>query len=483
MKGDTIAAIASAMTNSGIGIVRISGQESLSIIDQIYQSKNGNKKLSQVNSHTIHYGYICDQGKVIDEVMVLIMRAPNSYTTEDTVEIDCHGGSLVMKRILETVIKYGARPAEAGEFTKRAFLNGRIDLSQAESVMDLIQAKNDISLESSIYQLQGNLKKKVNKIRKELIHEIAFIESALDDPEHITLDGYNLKLNDIIKNLTFELNELLRLSENGELLKEGINTVIIGKPNAGKSSLLNLLAGRERAIVTEVEGTTRDVLQEQINLNGIILNLIDTAGIRETDDIVEKIGVDKAKKYLLDADLIIYMVDSSTTLDKNDHEILDLLRNRKVIILLNKCDLQQLTSEMEVKKAFIQEEDLDFNHRQEHLESDQEISSIKEFPIISFSAKEQIGVEKLQTLIQEMFFAGEIEANEEIFLINVRQKAALESAWNSLSLVKRSIEDQMPEDFYSIDLMSAYEELGTITGETVGEDLVNEIFSKFCMGK
>lgn len=483
MKGDTIAAIASAMTNSGIGIVRISGQESLSIIDQIYQSKNGNKKLSQVNSHTIHYGYICDQGKVIDEVIVLIMRAPNSYTTEDTVEIDCHGGSLVMKRILETVIKYGARPAEPGEFTKRAFLNGRIDLSQAESVMDLIQAKNDISLESSIYQLQGNLKKKVNKIRKELIHEIAFIESALDDPEHITLDGYNLKLNDIIKNLTFELNELLRLSENGELLKEGINTVIIGKPNAGKSSLLNLLAGRERAIVTEVEGTTRDVLQEQINLNGIILNLIDTAGIRETDDIVEKIGVDKAKKYLLDADLIIYMVDSSTTLDKNDHEILDLLRNRKVIILLNKCDLQQLTSEMEVKKAFIQEEDLDFNHRQEHLESDQEISSIKEFPIISFSAKEQIGVEKLQTLIQEMFFAGEIEANEEIFLINVRQKAALESAWNSLSLVKRSIEDQMPEDFYSIDLMSAYEELGTITGETVGEDLVNEIFSKFCMGK
>ncbi len=471
MKGDTIAAIASAMTNSGIGIVRISGQESLSIIDQIYQSKNGNKKLSEVTSHTIHYGYICDQGKVIDEVMVLIMRAPNSYTTEDTVEIDCHGGSLVMKRILETVIKYGARPAEAGEFTKRAFLNGRIDLSQADS------------LEYSIYQLQGNLKKKVNKIRKELIHEIAFIESALDDPEHITLDGYNLKLNDIIKNLTFELNELLRLSENGELLKEGINTVIIGKPNAGKSSLLNLLAGRERAIVTEVEGTTRDVLQEQINLNGIILNLIDTAGIRETDDIVEKIGVDKAKKYLLDADLIIYMVDSSTTLDKNDHEILDLLRNRKVIILLNKCDLQQLTSEMEVKKAFIQEEDLDFNHRQEHLESDQEISSIKEFPIISFSAKEQIGVEKLQTLIQEMFFAGEIEANEEIFLINVRQKAALESALNSLSLVKRSIEDQMPEDFYSIDLMSAYEELGTITGETVGEDLVNEIFSKFCMGK
>lgn len=485
MKSDTIAAIATAMTNSGIGIVRISGQDSLTIIDQIYQSKNGNKKLSEMSSHTIHYGYIYDQGKVIDEVMILIMKAPNSYTTEDTVEIDCHGGSLVMKRILQTVIKYGARLAEPGEFTKRAFLNGRIDLSQAESVMDLIQAKNDFSLESSIYQLQGNLKKKINKIRKELIHEIAFIESALDDPEHISLDGYNIKLNDIIKNISLELNELLRSSENGELLKEGINTVIVGKPNAGKSSLLNLLAGRERAIVTEIEGTTRDVLQEQINLNGIILNLIDTAGIRETDDIVEKIGVNKAKKYLLDADLIIYMVDSSTPLDKNDWEILDLLRNRKVIILLNKCDLQQLTSEIEVKNAIINKDDLGLNDRQDYYEStiEQQISSIKEFPIISFSAKEKIGVEKLQTVIQEMFFAGVIEANEEIFLINIRHKAAFESALNSLSLVEQSIENQMPEDFYSIDLMSAYEELGTITGETVGEDLVNEIFSKFCMGK
>ena len=309
MKGDTIAAIATAMTNSGIGIIRISGQDSFKIIDQIYQSKHGNKKLSQMPSHTIHYGYICDKNKVIDEVIILLMKAPNSYTTEDTVEIDCHGGILVMKRILEIVIKYGARPAEPGEFTKRAFLNGRIDLSQAESVMDLIQAKNDISLESSIYQLQGNLKKKVKKIREELIHEIAFIESALDDPEHISLDGYNIKLNDIIRNLSSELNELLRSSENGELLKEGINTVIIGKPNAGKSSLLNLLAGRERAIVTEVEGTTRDILQEQINLNGIILNLIDTAGIRKTDDIVEKIGVEKAKEYLLEADLVIYVVD------------------------------------------------------------------------------------------------------------------------------------------------------------------------------
>lgn len=482
MKGDTIAAIATAMTNSGIGIIRISGQDSFKIIDQIYQSKHGNKKLSQMPSHTIHYGYICDKNKVIDEVIILLMKAPNSYTTEDTVEIDCHGGILVMKRILEIVIKYGARPAEPGEFTKRAFLNGRIDLSQAESVMDLIQAKNDISLESSIYQLQGNLKKKVKKIREELIHEIAFIESALDDPEHISLDGYNIKLNDIIRNLSSELNELLRSSENGELLKEGINTVIIGKPNAGKSSLLNLLAGRERAIVTEVEGTTRDILQEQINLNGIILNLIDTAGIRKTDDIVEKIGVEKAKEYLLEADLVIYVVDSSTKLDNNDREILDLMRNHKVIVLLNKCDLQQLTSETEIKNAFYDKNDSRLDKEYEIIEK--EILNVKEdFPIISFSTKEGIGIKKLQSVIQKMFFTGEIESNEEIFLINVRQKAAFQSALNSLSLVKSSIENQMPEDFYSIDLMSAYEELGTITGETVGDDLVNEIFSKFCMGK
>ena len=452
------------MTNSGIGIVRISGRDSLEIIDRIYQSKNGKKKISQMPSHTIHYGYICDHDKIIDEVMVLVMKAPNSYTTEDTVEIDCHGGILVMKRILETVIKYGARPAEPGEFTKRAFLNGRIDLSQAESVMDLIQAKNDIVLESSIYQLQGSLKKKVKRIRSELIHEIAFIESALDDPEHISLV------------------ELLRFSENGELLKQGINTVIIGKPNAGKSSLLNLLAGIERAIVTEVEGTTRDVLQEQINLNGIILNLIDTAGIRETDDIVEKIGVDKAKAYLLDADLIIYVVDSSTKLDDNDNEILQLLRNRRVIILLNKCDLRQLTSEKEVRSALYDIDESKLNNEHENVEQEN-LNVIKYFPIISFSTKEEIGVKKLQSVIQELFFAGEIESNEEIFLINVRQKAALQSALNSLSLVKKSIEDQMPEDFYSIDLMSAYESLGNITGETIGDDLVNEIFSKFCMGK
>ena len=463
MKTDTITAIATAMTNSGIGIVRISGEESFTIIDRIYRSKKGDKKLSQQKSHTVHYGYICDGEKIIDEVMVLIMKAPNSYTAEDTVEIDCHGGTLVMKRILETVIKYGARPAEPGEFTKRAFLNGRIDLSQAESVIDVINAKNDFALESSIHQLQGKVKEKIKEIRGKVIHEIAFIESALDDPEHFSMDGYGEKLMNIMKQISVEIEVLLASSENGALLKEGINTVIIGKPNAGKSSLMNVLLGRERAIVTDIAGTTRDVLEEQINLNGITLNIVDTAGIRDTEDIVEKIGVDKAKEYLLNADLIIYVVDSSTELDKNDEEIISMLSDKKAVILLNKSDLLQVTSE-EVLREVLEEKKI-------------------EKQVISISAKERTGIDKLEDTIKEMFFQGEISFNDEIYITNVRQKTALQSALQSFQLVQQSIENDMPEDFYSIDLMSAYEELGSIIGEAVGEDLVNEIFSKFCMGK
>lgn len=463
MQGDTIAAIATAMTNSGIGIVRVSGEESFTIIDKIYKSKNGNKKLSQVSSHTIHYGYICDDEKVIDEVMVAVMRSPKSYTMEDTVEINCHGGILVMKRILETVIHHGARLAQPGEFTKRAFLNGRIDLSQAESVIDVINAKNDFALESSIHQLRGSVKEKVKNIRQKVIHEIAFIESALDDPEHITLDGYGRELNNKITDICAEIKSILSVSENGELMKEGIRTVIVGKPNAGKSSLMNVLVGRERAIVTDTPGTTRDVLEEQINLEGITLNIIDTAGIRETEDLIEKIGVKKAKDYLVQADLIIYVVDASVGLDKNDKEILELLKNRKGLVLLNKTDLIQVISEDNFRKIL----------------SEREMS----LPIISISAKEETGIKELKNVIQNMFFEGEVVCNDEICITNVRQKADLQSALDSLLLVKNSIENQMPEDFYSIDLMNAYESLGSIIGESVGEDLVNEIFSKFCMGK
>lgn len=457
MRTDTIAAIATAMSSSGIGIIRISGDESVEIVDRIFSMKN-EKKLSDMPTHTIHYGHIKDGDEVIDEVMVVLMRAPKSYTKEDTVEIDCHGGVYVMKRVLETVIKYGARPAEPGEFTKRAFLNGRIDLAQAESVIDIIHAKNEFALKSSEQQLSGSLSIEVKTVREKLLHEIAFIESALDDPEHISLDGYPETLHGIVEAAEKEIQKLLANSDNGKILKEGISTVIIGKPNAGKSSLLNTFVGEERAIVTDIAGTTRDVLEEQINLNGIILNMIDTAGIRETDDVVEKIGVNRAKKYLNEADLVIYVVDTSTQLDENDYEIMDLLKDRKAIILLNKSDLTPVTDGGSIRQ---------------HLDK----------KMIAVSAKEQTGIEELEETIREMFFTGEVTFNDEVYITNIRHKTALQEALNSLNLVVQSILDGMPEDFYSIDLMNAYEELGSIIGEAVEDDLVNEIFSKFCMGK
>lgn len=461
MKTETIAAIASAMTNSGIGIIRISGEDAFDVIDKIYRSQKGNKLLSQCKSHTIHYGHIYDEDEIIDEVMVLLMRAPNSYTREDTVEIDCHGGTLVMRRILEVVLKNGARPAEPGEFTKRAFLNGRIDLSQAESVMDVISSKNDFALKSSMQQLNGALTGKIKEIRSKIIHEIAFIESALDDPEHISIDGYGENLLIIIEKLMQKMNQMIASSENGSLLKEGINTVIVGKPNAGKSSLLNALVGRERAIVTDIAGTTRDVLEEQINLNGITLNIMDTAGIRSTEDVVEKIGVDKALSLVDKADFIIYVVDTSTALDENDEKIIDAIREKKAIILLNKSDLTQVTGEEELKEKL----------------------SGADHKMIAISAKENIGIDVLEETITEMFFHGTISFNDEVYITNIRHKNALIQAVESLKLVKQSVENGMPEDFYSIDLMNAYEELGTIIGEAVEDDLVNEIFSKFCMGK
>lgn len=461
MKTETIAAIASAMTNSGIGIIRISGEDAFDVIDKIYRPQKGNKLLSQCKSHTIHYGHIYDEDEIIDEVMVLLMRAPNSYTREDTVEIDCHGGTLVMRRILEVVLKNGARPAEPGEFTKRAFLNGRIDLSQAESVMDVISSKNDFALKSSMQQLNGALTGKIKEIRGKIIHEIAFIESALDDPEHISIDGYGENLLIIIEKLMQKMNQMIASSENGSLLKEGINTVIVGKPNAGKSSLLNALVGRERAIVTDIAGTTRDVLEEQINLNGITLNIMDTAGIRSTEDVVEKIGVDKALSLVDKADFIIYVVDTSTALDENDEKIIDAIREKKAIILLNKSDLIQVTGEDEIKEKL----------------------SGADHKMIAISAKENFGIDVLEETITEMFFHGTISFNDEVYITNIRHKNALIQAVESLKLVKQSVENGMPEDFYSIDLMNAYEELGTIIGEAVEDDLVNEIFSKFCMGK
>lgn len=455
---DTIAAIATAMGNSGIGIVRISGSEAFEVADRIFKIKGGKKKLSDANSHTIHYGFVYDGEEVIDEVLVMLMRGPRSFTAEDVVEIDCHGGMLVTKRILETVLKAGARLAEPGEFTKRAFLNGRIDLSQAEAVIDVINAKNEYALRSSVGQLRGSVSKKIRELREKILYEIAFIESALDDPEHISLDGYGEKLLSGIESMEKELSKLIRSSSNGRVISEGIRTVILGKPNAGKSSLMNVLVGEDRAIVTDIAGTTRDILEEHIYLQGISLNVVDTAGIRNTEDVVEKIGVERAMDAADEADLIIYVVDASRNLDENDFRIMDFIKERKAVVLLNKSDLEPVVSA-------------------------DEIAEKSGHPVIMVSAKEETGIDKLEEEIKSLFYEGEIDFNDQILITNVRHAEALKGAYESIQMVKKSIEDGMPEDFFSIDLMSAYEKLGTIVGESVEDDLVNEIFSKFCMGK
>ena len=458
MKTDTIAAIATAMTNSGIGIIRISGERAIPIIKEIFRPRNAKKDMETVESYTAHYGFIEDQGEVIDECIVLVMRAPATYTKEDVVEIDSHGGVIVMRKILELVLRHGARPAEPGEFTKRAFLNGRIDLSQAEAVMDLISAKNEFAMESSLKQLRGSVKKKIEKLRKDIIHQVAFIESALDDPEHYSVDGYGEELLKVLRPVEKEVSRLIESSSDGKILKEGIKTAIVGKPNAGKSSLLNVMVGEERAIVTEIAGTTRDTLEESIYIHGIPLQIIDTAGIRDTEDIVEKIGVNKAKDAVDEADLVLYVIDGSKELDENDREIMELVQGKKVITLLNKSDLEKqiLTSEIQQKLNG---------------------------PVISISAKEETGIDEFYDALKEMFFEGQLEFNDEIYITNMRHKTALMNAKESLEQVVISIENQMPEDFYSIDLMNAYEELGFIIGESLEEDLINEIFREFCMGK
>ena len=456
----TIAAISTAMSASGIGIVRISGENAMDVIAKIYRSKNGKKDIRTVVSHTIHYGFIYDGEEVVDEVLVMIMRGPHTYTGEDTVEIDCHGGvyAIIVKKILETVLKNGAVLAEPGEFTKRAFLNGRLDLSQAEAVMDVIQAKNSMALKSSVEQLKGSVQRAVKEIRARLLHQIAYIETALDDSEHFDLTDYPQELQKIVEKESENISELLKTADDGRMIQEGIKTVIIGKPNAGKSSLLNVLVGSDRAIVTDIAGTTRDVLEEQINIGGITLNLVDTAGIRSTEDVVEKIGVKKAMEHANEADLIIYVVDSSVALDDNDYDIINFIKDKKAIILLNKSDLASKVSADDIKK-------------------------LVDKTVISVSAKESSGIDELSDTIKEMFFDGQVSFNDEIYITNIRHKKLLSDAKESLKLVMNSIDDDMPEDFYSIDLMSAYESLGLIIGESVEDDLMDEIFSKFCMGK
>ena len=455
---DTIAAAATAMGSAGIGIIRISGPDAFAVLEKVFRPKNEKKVMSEQPGYTVHYGMAVDGEQVLDEVLVMLMRGPHSYTAEDTAEIDCHGGRLVMQKILEAGLKNGARAADPGEFTKRAFLNGRIDLSQAEAVMDLIQSKNEMALKSSLAQLKGTVRQEIGKLRAQLLYEMAFVEAALDDPEHISLDGYSEELLEKMRGIAAEVEKLLKSSESGRMLKEGIKTVILGKPNAGKSSLLNVLLGEERAIVTEIAGTTRDVLEEQLQLGEVSLQLLDTAGIRSTEDVVEQIGVERARKQAEDADLILYVADSSRVLDESDEEILKLLEGKKALVLLNKSDLAPvITPEIMREKT---------GH-----------------PVLVISAKEGAGIQELEEKIRSLFFRGEVDFNDEVLITNLRQKQALMDTSKSLSMVIESIENGMPEDFFTIDLKDAYTALGFIIGEEIGDDLANEIFGKFCMGK
>lgn len=465
MKTETIAAIATSLSESGISIIRISGNEALEVADRMIMTKNG-KKVSDFKSHTIHYAHVIDEDNIIDEVMVSFMKAPHSFTAEDTVEINCHGGVLVTKKVLQLVLRNGARLAEPGEFTKRSFLNGRIDLSKAEAIMDIIHADNEFALQIGMKQLKGSVSKMVSSIREKIIYEIAYIESALDDPEHISLDGYSEKLEKNIDAIIDDLVKMESSAENGKIIKQGINTVIVGKPNAGKSSFLNFLLGEEKAIVTDIAGTTRDALEDFVKINDITFHIFDTAGIRKTEDVVEKMGVKKALDYSKDADLLLYIIDSSVPLDDNDIDIMKITAGKKMIVLLNKSDLEPVLEIDEIEKKL-----LEYFHKKEDIR------------FLKISAKEKAGMDEFVKIVKEMFFNGEIKLQDEVMITSMRQKENISDAIASLRLVIESIKMSMPEDFLTIDLMSAYESLGKIIGEEIEEDLVNEIFSKFCMGK
>lgn len=455
---DTIAAIATGMTNAGIGVIRISGDEAFKVADRVFCAKNPDKKIETTPGYQALFGTITDGGDILDEAICLVMRAPNSYTTEDVVEVQCHGGIVMLQRILDVILRNGARAAEPGEFTKRAYLGGRIDITQAESVMDMIHAKNELAAKSSVFQLKGALSSRIKKIRAMILEDVAYIEAALDDPENYSLDGFSEELRRKVEKTIQEVDTLLSTAEEGKMIKEGIRTVILGKPNAGKSSFLNQILGEERAIVTEIAGTTRDTLEEDAVVQGIPLKIIDTAGIHDTVDKVERIGVEKAKKSLEDADLVLYVIDGSKPLDADDMQIMELLENQKVILLVNKSDVEQIVDKSGITSK---------------------ISA----PMIDISAKTGEGMDAFRQELTNMFFHGNLSMNDQVYITNLRHKQALAEANNSLKQVIHSIEQNMPEDFLTIDLTAAYEQLGYILGEELEDDLANEIFSKFCMGK
>lgn len=458
-KLDCIAAIATPLGNSGIGIIRISGDDSIRLIDRIARCPG--KIFTTLPSHTIHYGWIWDvEGKKpIDEVLISIMRAPKTFTGEDTIEINCHGGSFITHRILEEVLRAGAVLAEPGEFSKRAFLNGKMDLSKAEAIIDMIEADNTLSIDNAVLQMRGNIRRRIDQLRSALLYEIAYIESVLDDPEHMDFsdrrDEFFIQI-DRIKN---ELQAIVDRTKQGRLIKDGIRTAIIGKTNVGKSTLLNALLGEERAIVTDIEGTTRDSIEETVRLGDIHLRLIDTAGIRQTEDVVEKIGIDRAYSQIEQADLILYVCDISRPADDEDIHLMQQVKNKNCIVLLNKSDREQR---------------FDRSLLETHL---------PQRPVLSVSAKEQIGLEQLTIQIEQLFRLDHLAMEDELYITNLRQSLLFEKALQSICMVQQSLAENMPEDFYSIDLMAAYQTLGEIIGETIHDDVANEIFSKFCTGK
>ncbi len=465
---ETIAAISTPVSSEGgIGIIRLSGPEAIAVADGIYKGKN---KLCDVETHTVNYGHIFDDDEMIDEVMVSVFRAPKSYTREDVVEISCHGSIFLLRKVLSVVIKNGARPAEPGEFTKRAFLNGRIDLSEAGSVMDLISSENELALKNSLMHLSGALKNKIKKLREEILSDTARIESALDDPEHYDISDFSSVLYNSLNSRISELNELIDSSNDGAIIRDGIATVILGRPNVGKSSLFNLLVSREAAIVTNIPGTTRDVVEEKISFGDFSLRLMDTAGIRHTEDMVEKIGVSRALSLIDYASLIIYVVDGSIPLDDDDMEIMEKVRDKTVIVLLNKSDLSQVVSENEIREIF--------NNMSTNSDDVMERKSI-----ISFSNIDMTGFSLLKDEISRLFFNKDVKNTDRLLITNERQKYELIEAAGSLKRVLESIDNGMPEDLYTVDLMAAYESLGAIIGEDISDDLVDKIFADFCMGK
>ena len=499
----TICAVCTPLSEGAISIIRISGSGAFDIADKVFVNKDHKHLLKGYATHTVHYGFItdirnidgnkvsiiasnkasnkdvdnkistcndnedaCDDIRIIDEVLVTVMKAPNTYTREDTVEINCHGGVYVTQSVLEDVLSAGAILAEPGEFTKRAFMNGRIDLTEAEAVMNLISAKNDTAVRNSVKQLRGSVREKVVKLRYDVIGEIAHIEAALDDPEHIELDGYHDHIESVMKNVSCEIKGLIDRADEGRLIQDGINTVIVGKPNVGKSSFMNLMSGHERAIVTDIAGTTRDAIEDTIRIGGVVFNLIDTAGIRNTDNEIEKIGVDLSRKYASDSDLVIYVVDASEPLTHEDDEIIELIKDRKVIVVLNKNDLDRQVSAGDIRNRFSCDN-----------------QNGNDLDIISFSAKTGEGTDEFISDVKKMFFGGNLGGGNDVTICSTRQKELLKDAETSKEKVLDSVDKDMPEDFYSIDLRDAYETLGMIIGEEMNDDVVDQIFSRFCMGK